>query len=231
MNRNNSNNNEIEDGVQIPITREEVDSPPFPHVDKNASLSRTSQLDLSKRPARPDTDQPAVVGNMSAAAVDEDVNELPNVVTPSSSRKNIWNTVNTTVKSTPKMVGDFLGFESKPSSSQQKSPMLKSVGGADETDQSATTAAANNSYIRNKTLTNWDERTFKVLNKNPIFGGKVKESKIKKYLDNVDETNVDMTDPCLYYKLNGSALDTSKHKITIKTIANDSIGKVFKVSK
>ena len=211
--------NEETGGVEIKITREPIEhhdridqdydreTPPFPQVDNNTSLKRTSLVDLSSPRDN--------WRNVKEKTVGEPADN-------NHSKKGGMKKLLSMIKATPQNTKNFLGIESV---SNSNSLVAK---GRDATDNSVT---ASPHY--NKTLTNWEERTFRVLNTNPIFGGKVKESNIEKYLDRLDDTNVDITDPFLYYKLNGSSLDLSKNKqkITIKKMANNGFRRVFKVFK
>ncbi len=211
-----------EDGVRIEITREIDGTAPFPPVNQNSTLNRTSQIDLAIQREEKTTPKPTTSKEAGSpheqTGKDEDVNDLavnatPNVKTPNRLMKML--------KSTPTSAMNFLGIESSP---QPVAFMSKS---ADVTDS----AAGGASNIRNKTLTNWDQRTFRVLNTNPIFGGKVKESKIESYLEQLNEDNAEISNPFLYYKLNGSSLDLSKskQKITVGKMASEGLNKVFKV--
>lgn len=59
---------------------------------------------------------------------------------------------------------------------------------------------SHNGAKNTKTINNWRERQFKSLNNNLIFGGKLKTEQLRKYMDDLDETNADEADPFLYYK-------------------------------
>ncbi len=49
-----------------------------------------------------------------------------------------------------------------------------------------------------KTVNHWNERKFRVINRNVIFGGRIKETSVKQYIDNVSkQTHVEQTDPFL----------------------------------
>ena len=62
----------------------------------------------------------------------------------------------------------------------------------------------------NKTLVNWNERTFKVMEKNRIFGGKLKKTALKDYIENLDENIVDEGDSYAFYKTTNRVLPRSK---------------------
>jgi hypothetical protein len=79
-----------------------------------------------------------------------------------------------------------------------------------------------------KTLNNWNERTFRVLNSNLIFGGKIKEKALDNYLENLDEDAVDVTDPFLHYKTTGNQIDRSK-RISVANLAMNGVRKVLNV--
>jgi hypothetical protein len=80
-----------------------------------------------------------------------------------------------------------------------------------------------------KTLNNWNERTFGVLNSNMIFGGKIKEKALDNYLENLNEDAVDMTDPFLHYKTTGERIDASK-RISVVNLAKKGVKKMLKVN-
>ena len=83
-----------------------------------------------------------------------------------------------------------------------------------------------NNQANSRSLSNWNERVFKVMNNNFIFGGELKENKLDKYIENLDENMVDEADPFLYYKLTGgSQLDLSP-KITVANMAADGLRKM-----
>jgi hypothetical protein len=216
-----------EDGVRIEITREIDDTnpldneetAPFPSVNHNSTLNRTSQTDISKqrdKSPKPSSSKKTDSSQQQQASTDENVNDIANT----NLQPKTPNRLLKIIKSSPTSAMSFLGIETSPNSRL----VTKS---ADATDSPNTTSK----NIRNKTLTSWDERTFRVLNSSPIFGGKVKESKIEKYLDQINEENTEVSDPFLYYKLNGSSLNLSKNKqkITVGKIASESFSKVFKV--
>lgn len=215
------NENE-EDGVPIQIIREvdeeedeEYDeediSPPFPQVDERSTLRRTSQVDLSK------------YGKRTAAADNSNQSRHE----PRRSARRFMKSVKTGTL-------DFLGVESTPPSQPPPPPPLPAI--ASTSRQVDTTDNANldrstskQSTAASKTLTNWDERTFRIMNSNPIFGGKLKPNKIERFVNNVDEKNVDLSDPFLFYKLNGYSYDLnrSKQKLTVGKAATNGLKRVI----
>ena len=57
------------------------------------------------------------------------------------------------------------------------------------------------------TLNNWNERTFKVLSSNFLFGGKIKDGKIQEYLDQIDNETSAEAGSFLYYKHTNRPID------------------------
>ena len=53
---------------------------------------------------------------------------------------------------------------------------------------SSTERKRNSPIYQNQALTNWNERTFRVLQSNAVFGGKLKNAALSKYIENLDES-------------------------------------------
>lgn len=89
----------------------------------------------------------------------------------------------------------------------------------------------NHSAETYRSLRNWNERVFKVMNNNRIFGGELKERKLDQYIDNLNEDEVDRADPFLYYKLTGGSQVDMVPKITVANMAIDGLKKLTKRKK
>lgn len=83
--------------------------------------------------------------------------------------------------------------------------------------------------MASKTINNWNERVFKVMNNNPIFGGELKERKIDQYIEDLDEERVDAADPFLFYRLTGENQNDLVPKITVANMAVDGVRRLTKV--
>jgi hypothetical protein len=230
--------------IEIPICKEEADgddikseyqsaeenSLPFPRVDKQSTLNRTSLLDISSKPADNWYDLKEKYLNIEKKLKNQNptFNNSNNNNTSRSEKSNIGKLLDM-IRSTPTRTKNFLGvLENENKTQLKKSTELDETEDNTRFKQLKKVNSSQNGA--NKTLNNWNERTFRVLNNNLIFGGKIKESKIEKYLENLDERNVDVTDPFAFYKMNGSSLDIGKNNtITIKKVARDGFKKVFKV--
>lgn len=84
---------------------------------------------------------------------------------------------------------------------------------SDSNDGGGASASKRSPIYQNKALTNWNERTFRVLQSNAVFGGKIKEKALDRYLDSMDENLVDENsgNAFLYYKsTGGTSLDLTK---------------------
>jgi hypothetical protein len=80
-----------------------------------------------------------------------------------------------------------------------------------------------------KSLINWNERVFKVMNNNRFFGGELKERRLDEYIDRLNEDVVDNTNPFMFYKMTGgSQIDLVPPKITVANMAMDGIRKLTK---
>lgn len=92
----------------------------------------------------------------------------------------------------------------------------------------------NSPIYHNKALTNWNERTFRVLKSNAVFGGKLKKEALPEYISNLDDTTLKPDDDneanmFLYYKkTGGESLDLPK-RTGLTDIAIDEMKKVLKV--
>lgn len=115
-----------------------------------------------------------------------------------------WGNVVKVIRSAPSSTVKFLGIE--PSASRSN--------------------IANSPIFVNKTLNNWNERTFRVLNDNPVFGGKLKEKALDNYINVLDEDLVGETDPFYNYKIHGEPVDLDK-KVSVAGIAMNGIRKVM----
>lgn len=84
---------------------------------------------------------------------------------------------------------------------------------------------------QNKALTNWNERTFRVLKSNAVFGGKLKETALDRYIENIDGTpdESNQGNAFLYYKSTGESLDLRK-RTALTDIAMDGVRKALKVN-
>ena len=64
------------------------------------------------------------------------------------------------------------------------------------------------------TLNNWHQRTYRVLNGNRLFGGKIKEEKIEEYMEKIGEDAVDESDPFFYFKhSNGQRINDNSESV------------------
>ena len=80
-----------------------------------------------------------------------------------------------------------------------------------------------------QSINNWNERVFKVMSNNSIFGGELKERKIDQYIEGLDEDHVDAANPFLYYKLTGNNQIRLVPKITVANMAMNGVRKLKKV--
>lgn len=113
-------------------------------------------------------------------------NEANNEQVAESARK--WIDLSKALKSTPSNIKKFLGIDSNHSAQDCKS------------------TGSNQCPIHlNKTLVNWNERTFCVLKNNMVFGGKLKKTALNDYIQNLDENIVDESDVFLLYKSTGDS--------------------------
>jgi hypothetical protein len=112
-----------------------------------------------------------------------------------------WDSMVRAIKSTPKNAKNFLGVES---------PSL-------------------NNPVKNKTLNNWQERTFRVLNDNMIFGGKLKEKVLDRYISNLDENMVDESDPFMFFKITGERIIS--HRPDVARMAYQRVRKAIGIKK
>jgi hypothetical protein len=118
-----------------------------------------------------------------------------------SEPESTWSSLVRAIKATPKNAKNFLGVES---------PTI-------------------NNPVKNKTLNNWQERTFRVLNDNMIFGGKLKENVLDSYISNLDENMVDESDPFMFYKITGSRIIS--HRPDVARMAYQRVRKAFGAKK
>ena len=106
--------------------------------------------------------------------------------------------------------------------------------GIDQTDTNALSTDTSNSLKRspiyqNKALTNWNERTFRVLKSNAVFGGKIKQTALDQYINTIDDSSTSDANTFLYFKSRGQqSLDLPK-QTGLTDIAIDGIRKTFKV--
>lgn len=65
-----------------------------------------------------------------------------------------------------------------------------------------------------RSVNNWNERQFKLLNSNSLFGGKLNKEKLAQYIDTIDNSiDPDCASPLLYYKLSdGDKIDIDPKK-------------------
>ncbi len=83
-----------------------------------------------------------------------------------------------------------------------------------------------------RSLINWNERVFKVMNNNRFFGGQLKEKRLDEYIEQLNEDVVDNTNPFLFYKMTGgSQIELVPKKITVANMAMDGIKKLTKRNK
>lgn len=72
----------------------------------------------------------------------------------------------------------------------------------------------------NKTLVNWNERTIKILKRRKIFGGKIKESALKQFVENIDINMLDKGDSYRYFKLTNQIPAKKKEENLSRFIGN-----------
>ena len=98
---------------------------------------------------------------------------------------------------------------SRDNASQQQRQQHDTGDGAPDTPQMGDEMNASSNAIggggldpitAHKTINNWNQRTFLVLKKNRIFGGKLKQSALDDYVHNLDENVVEETNPFIMYK-------------------------------
>lgn len=180
---------------------ERDESSPFPMPQNSDTLERTSQSNLN-------------VNNNKKSGW-KTVKDT--VVEPKEKTSNWKSILNST-----KM---FLGID------QDDSGGSSGSGGNGQPYARETSATDSQSPIyQNKALNNWNERTFRVLRSNMIFGGKIKEKAVDKYLENLNETIADDSDVFLYYKsTGGKSIDLSK-RTGVVDMAYGGIRKAFKVN-
>ena len=79
-----------------------------------------------------------------------------------------------------------------------------------------------------RSVNNWNERQFKLLNNNSLFGGKLNKNKLAQYIDSIDNsTDPDCASPLLYYKLSdGDKIDIDPKK-NVTTIAFNGLKRVM----
>ncbi len=79
---------------------------------------------------------------------------------------------------------------------------------------------------------NWNERRFKLLNKNNMYGGKLNQNKFAQYIEKIENiTDSDTVTPLLYYKLsNGDKVDTDPTK-NVSHIAMNGLRKMIPIKK
>lgn len=87
---------------------------------------------------------------------------------------------------------------------------------------------SNSPIYTNKTLVNWNERTLKVLKKKRIFGGKIKESALKQFIENIDENLLEEGDSYRYFKVTNRVLPKRRQENLTSFIGNK-LGNVFQV--
>lgn len=106
-------------------------------------------------------------------------------------------------------------------------------GGVHQSNDSSNRSQTKRSspIYQNKALTNWNERTFRVLKSNAVFGGKLKETALDRYIENIDDTpdESNQGNAFLYYKSTGESLDLRK-RTALTDIAMDGVRKAFKVN-
>lgn len=98
-----------------------------------------------------------------------------------------------------------------------------------DANYSTTQTPHQHSVEASKSLNNWNERVFKVMNNNRIFGGELKERRLDQYIEQLDETYVDNANPFLIYKMTGGSQINLAPKITVANMAMDGIRKLTKV--
>jgi hypothetical protein len=191
---------------------EEDESSPFPVPMDSNTLNRTSLLNLTKEtgessPASKDPNQPSSKSDQPQAT-----STLSNVLKA--------------FKSAPSNTKLFLGIESGVSQSSSFEP-----NNNNNNNNNNEASNRSNPLPVNKTLNNWNQRTFKVLNNNLVFGGKIKEDALDRYISNLDEGLADESDPFLYYKSTGeSQMDYGK-RVSVAGLAAKGVRRMFKVFK
>lgn len=84
--------------------------------------------------------------------------------------------------------------------------------------------------LTNKTLVNWNERTIKILKNKNIFGGKIKESAIKQFVENVDINMLDKGDTYRYFKLTNKIPQKNREE-NLSSFIGNRIAKAINVRK
>ena len=102
---------------------------------------------------------------------------------PKSNESTNWPSILKVLRSTKHFFG--IDQTDEGGTSQQQQNINDEQGGS---PSSSTERKRNSPIYQNQALTNWNERTFRVLQSNAVFGGKLKNAALSKYIDNLDES-------------------------------------------
>jgi hypothetical protein len=202
---------------------EEEESSPFPIPMDSNTLNRTSLLNLSK------TDP-----NVTITSSKENQNKHDQPPPPQLARS--WSSkVKKAFQSAPSNTKLFLGIDPNTTSgggggSTNSSGGAGGLGGASASSTiNNQNLSASNTLPVNKTLNHWNQRTFKVLKNNPVFGGKLKKKALEIYIDKLDEDVDDKTDPFIFYKSTGETQLNYDKPVSVAGIAAKGVRKILKV--
>lgn len=209
-----NNNNNYNYSDENKSNGSSITPPAFPIPTQTNTLDRTSLLN---QPVQEASKKKSNWTKVKAKMIEDQ----------DASKSSAWSGLMKAVRSAPNKTKAFLGIDSSTSIPiSSKSNVPTTSASAAQLSETSMSKKAN----VNKTLNNWNERTFRVFNSNFIFGGKVKKEVIDKYIDNLNQEDLDETDPFVYYKRTGSNIDSS-NKISVASIAANGIKKVLKVSR
>lgn len=191
---------------------EEDQSSPFPVPMDSNTLNRTSLLNLSK----------ATDHNVTISSSKDNQNKHDQPPPPQLTRS--WSSkVKKAFQSAPSNTKLFLGIDPNTTS-----------GGSGVVGAASASSTFNNQNLANtlpvnKTLNHWNQRTFKVLNNNLVFGGKLKKKALDSYIEKLDEDIDDKTDPFIFFKSTGETQVNYDKPVSVAGIAAKGVRKILKV--
>jgi hypothetical protein len=195
---------------------EEDESSPFPVPMDSNTLNRTSLLNLSK------TDQNATISSSKENQNRHDQPPPPQLARSWSSK------VKKAFASAPSNTKLFLGIDSNTTSGGGGGSGGGVLGAVSASSTFNNQNLANTLPIK-KTLNHWNQRTFKVLNNNIVFGGKLKKEAIDIYIDKLNEDVDDKADPFIFYKSTGETQLNYDKSVSVAGIAAKGVRKILKV--
>lgn len=222
--QNDNNNDE-----QIPIDEEEEydNSAPFPIPMHSTTLDRTSLFESGLNQTKKDH------WKIVKDKTDNSAN-MTNQNTNNNSHEITWPNIYKAIKSTPRHAMRFLGVNRD----DDVNRAISSGASTSSTANARTSRFSSSNQVDktvpltiNNTLSNWNERTFKVLNNNLIFGGKIKSKAFESYRDNLDENCANKTSLFYYSKITGESHVDAGPPISIANLAVNGLKKVIKKPK